>query len=113
MATGRELEQVQGEHAAGFYAGNVPEGTHELFAIFVRVVDDQGPATLAVTTASELAFARAKFAACAHFCNIGTGADGLEEGKRCGGLCDLGVCKGIGGYDEGNLGDGGDVVAAG
>jgi len=66
-----------------------------------------------VTTATEFSLAGAEFAACAYLGDIGPGADSLEESESGRGFGDFGVGEGGGGDDEGDFGDGGNVVAAG
>ena len=112
MAAGRELEEVEGEDGAGFETGDVAERADEFLAVFVGVVDYQGSAALAVTTASQLAFAGTQLARLLHLFAVGDGADGGQECEGCRGLCECAAGECGGGDDEGDFGDGGDVVAA-
>ena len=52
-----ELEEIEGEDRGSFHAWNVAERTNKFLAIFMRVVDDQWPTSLTVTTTSELSLA--------------------------------------------------------
>jgi len=113
VAAGGELEEVEGVDGGGLNTGDVAESESELLAILVGVVDDEGAATLAVTTASELTLTSAELAGVGNLLDIGTGSDLLEERDGGGSLGDGTVGEGSGGDDEGDLRDGGDVVAAG
>jgi len=108
-----QLQQVHREDGVGFHAGDVAEGAHELLAVFLRVVDHEGAAALAVAPPAQFSFSGAEFAGGAHFADVRAGADGGEEGSCCGGFGDGGVGEGAGGDYEGDFGDGADLVAAG
>jgi hypothetical protein len=66
---------------------------------------------LAVTTATELALAGAEFAAGFDFADVGTCADGFEEGKAGGCAGYGGVGEDLGVDDERDFRDGGDLMA--
>lgn len=55
-----ELEEVQGADGAGLNTGDVAESLDELFAVHLGVVDNEGAAALAVTTATKLALTGAE-----------------------------------------------------
>lgn len=113
MATGGELEEVEGVDGGGFDARDVAEGADEFLSVLSGVVDDQWPTALAVTAVSQFSFASAEFAGAVDFVDVRAGADCGEELEGCGGFGDAGVGEGFGGDDEGDFGDGGDLVAAG
>lgn len=110
MSTGCKLQKVQGKNTAGFHTRDVSEGFDEVFPIFVRIVDDQWATALAVTAATEFAFAGAKFAGFIDFGNVWAGTNSFEE---LNGRFSFGDREAVGGDDEGDFGDGGDAVAAG
>ena len=113
MTAGSELEEVKRVDRAGLDAGDVAEGADQVLAVGLGVVDYQGAAALAVSAATELAFASAEFAGFLDFDDVGAGADEFEEGCGGGGLDQSGTFEGCARYDEGDLGDGGDAVPAG
>ena len=113
MASGSELEEVEREDGTGFYAGDVAECTRELPAVAFGVVDDEGAAALAVASSSKFTFTGAKLAGFLNFVNVGGCSDGFEEiecGRGTGDGCGF---KDFGVDDEGDFGDGGDLVTAG
>lgn len=111
MATGGELEEVEGEDGRGLDTGDVAEGLDEVLAVGLGVVDNQGSAALAEAAVTELTLTSAHLAGLLDLDEIGTGTDSLEEGNGS-----LGLVQGLNGLglnDEGNLGDVGDTVTAG
>lgn len=113
MTAGRELEEVEGEDGGGLDTGNVAEGADELLSILIRVVNDERSTALSVAAVSQLTLSGAELLGSLDLLDIGTSTDGLEEGEGCGCLGNSGVGEGGRGNDEGNLGDGGDLVATG
>jgi hypothetical protein len=113
VAAGRELEEVEREDGRRLDAGQVAERLGDLLAVDLGVVDDQGPAALAVAAATELALTGAELAGVLDLVDVGRGADGLEEGEGGRGAGDGGALEDLGVDDERDLGDGGDLVAAG
>ena len=111
MATGGELEEVEGIDGGGLNTGDVAEALDEVLAVGLGGVDDEGTATLAVAAATELALTGAELLGGLGLLDISTSTNGLEEGKGVGGLVGTGESSGV--NDEGNLGDGGDLVTAG
>lgn len=111
MATGGELEEVEGEDGRGLDTGDVAEGLDEVLAVGLGVVDNQGSAALAEAAVTELTLTSAHLAGLLDLDEIGTGTDSLEEGD--GGLGLVQGLNGLGLNDEGNLGDVGDTVTAG
>ena len=112
MTAGGELEEVEGGDGAGLDAGDVAEALVELATVGLGVEDDEGSAALAEAAASKLTLTSAELAGLLDLLELGTGADGGQEGDGVGGLGD-GVTADEGGVDdEGNLGDLGDLVAA-
>ena len=113
VAAGSELQEVEGEDRRGLHAGDVAEGADQFPAVLFGVVDDQGTASLTVTTVSKFSLAGSEFAGVGDFVEVGAGADGFEELEGGGCLGDRGVVEGFGGDDEGDFWDGGDLMATG
>jgi hypothetical protein len=113
VAAGSELEKVEGEDGRGLDAGEVAEGASDLGSVDLGVVDDQGAAALAVTAATELSLTRAKLARVLDLLDVGRGADGLQKTGSGGGARDGGAGEDLGVDDQRDLGDVGDLVAAG
>lgn len=113
VTTGCELEEVEGGDGAGLDTGDVAEAVDELLAVGLGVVDDEGTTTLAVAAATELALTGANLLGALDLLDVGTGANGLEEGQS-GSSAGNGVSGNkLGVDDEGNLGDGHDLVTTG
>ena len=110
VSAGRELQEVEREDAARLDAGDVAEGLDELLPVGLRLVDDEGAAALLVPAPAQLALSRAQLARRGDFGEVGSGADGAEEGERFLGLDDGGL-EGRGRDDEGDFGHAGDFVA--
>ena len=111
VASGSELEEVEGVDRAGLDAGDVAEGEHEVFAILFRLIDDEGPTALLVTAATELAFASAQLARILDFLELRGSAYSGEQCDGLGGLLDGAVGECGGGYDKRDFRDGADVMA--
>lgn len=111
VATGGELEEVEGEDGRGLDTGDVAEGLDEVLAVGLGVVDNEGSAALAEATVTELTLTGAHLAGLLDLDEIGSGTDSLEEGD--GGLGLVQGLNSLGLNDEGNLGDVGDTVTAG
>lgn len=110
VTTRSELEEVEGVDGRGLDTGNVAESRDELLAVGLGVVDDQRTAALAVAAATELTLTGTELLRGLDLLDISTGTDSLQEGDGSGGLGDGSVGESGRGNDEGNLGDGGDVV---
>lgn len=110
MATGSELQQIQREDAARLHTRDISERLDQILPIFLRVVNNQGPTTLTVTTTAEFSLAGAQFARFAHFGDVRAGTDGFEE---LDGGFGFGDGEGGGVDYEGDFGDGGNAMAAG
>jgi hypothetical protein len=113
VAAGSELEEVEGEDGRGLDAGEVAEGASDLGSVDLGVVDDQGAAALAVTAATELSLTCAKLAGVLNLLDVGRGADGLQKTGSGGGARDSSAGEDLGVDDQRDLGDVGDLVAAG
>jgi hypothetical protein len=113
VTTGGELEEVEGEDGGGLNTGDVAEGLDEFLAVGLGVVDNEGTAALAEAAVTELTLTSTELAGLLDLDELGTGTNSLEEGNGGLGLGQGSVLKGLGLYDEGNLGDVGDTVTAG
>lgn len=113
VAAGGELEEVEGVDGAGLDTGDVAEGAAELLAVDLGVVDDQGTAALAETTATQLTLTGAHLLGLLDLDEVGAGAESLQESNGGLGLGQRGALEGLGVHDQGNLGDVGDTVTAG
>ena len=113
VTTGSQLEQVQGGDGAGLDTGDVAESADEVLAIDGGVVDDERTTALAVAAATELALTGTELLGALDLLDIGTGADSLEESQRAGGLGGGTSLEDGRVDDEGNLGNGHDLVATG
>ena len=113
VTTGSELEEVEGVHGAGLDTGDVAEGLDKRLAVGLRVVDDERAAALAEAAVTELTLTGTDLAGLLDLGEVGTGAEGLEEGDGSLGLGDGVVLEGFGVDDERDLGDLSDAVAAG
>lgn len=113
VATGGELEEVEREDGAGLDTGDVAEGTDELLAVGLGVVDDQGAAALAGAAVAELTLTGADLARLGDLEELGAGTESLEEGNGSLGLGHGSVVEGLGVDNERDLGDVGDTVATG
>lgn len=111
VTTRGELEEVEGVDGRGLDAGDVAEARDQSLAIDLRVVDDERSAALAVAAATELTLTGTELPGVLDALEIGTGTDGLQEAESRSGL-GAGL-ESLGLNDEGNLGDLGDLVAAG
>ena len=113
VTTGGELEEVESVHGAGLDTGDVAEGTDELLAVDLGVVDDQGTAALAETAVTELTLTGAHLLGLLDLDEVGAGTEGLEEGNGGLGLGQGSTLEGLGVDDQRDLGDVGDTVTAG
>lgn len=113
VTTGGELEEVEGLDGAGLNTGNVAEGTDELLAVGLGVVDDKGTAALAEAAVTELTLTGAHLLGLLDLGEFGAGTEGLEEGNGSLGLGQGSTLEGLRVNDQGNLGDVGDTVTAG
>ena len=113
MATGSELEEVQGVDGRGLDTGDVAESADKLLSILVGVVDDEGTATLLVATVSQLTLTGTELLRVLDLLDVLASTDGLEERKSGRRLGNGGVGESSRRDDERNLGDGGDLVATG
>ena len=77
MTTRSELEQVKRVHGARLDAGDVAERLDQLFAIDLRVIDDQRPTALTVPTVAQLALAGTNLARSLNLGQISTRTQGL------------------------------------
>lgn len=109
VTAGGELEEVEGIDGGGLDAGEVAEALDELLAVGSSAVDDEGTAPLAVAAASELALTSTELLGLLGLLNIGTSTDSLQEAESTSGLG--GRAESLGVDDEGNLGNGSDLVA--
>ena len=113
VTTRSQLEEVQGVDGAGLNTGQVAGTGDELLAVNSGVVDDQGATTLAVAAATKLSLTGAELLGLLGLLDIGGGSDSLQDSQGSAGLGSGTVLESGGVDDEGNLGDGGDLVATG
>lgn len=113
VATRGELEEVEGGDGAGLDTGDVAEALDEVLAVSLSRVDDEGTAALAVAAATELALAGAELLGASNLLEVGTGTDSLEEGDGGSGLGNGISSNELGVDNEGDLGDGHDLVTTG
>lgn len=113
VATGGELQQVERVDGVGLDTSNVAEALDEILAVDLRVVDNERSAALAVAAATELALTGAELLGALDLLQVGAGTDGLQEGQSGRGLGVGGTVKGSRVDNEGNLGNGHDLVTAG
>lgn len=112
VTTGGELEEVEGEDGGGLNTGDVAEGTDELLAINLGVVDNQRTAALAEAAVPQLTLTGTHLAGLLDLDKVGTGTDGLEEGNGGLGLGNSGVLEGLGVNDQRDLRNVGNAVTA-
>lgn len=111
VTTGCELEEIESIDGAGLDTGDVSEALDEILSIDLGAVDNEGTTSLAVTAASELALSGAELLGSLSLLNIRAGTDSLEQTKsdgRLNGRAESGRVD-----NEGNLGNGSDLVATG
>ena len=113
VTTGGELEEVESGDGAGLNTGDVAEATDNLATVGLGVVDDEGTTALAVTAATELTLTGAELLGAPDLVEVITGTDGAEESNAASGLGDGGTLEDGRVDDEGDLGDGHDLVATG
>ncbi len=111
VATGGELEEVERVDRAGLNTGEVAEALNKILAIGLSAVDNERATALAVAAASELALASTELLGLLDLLNIGTSTNSLQEAEGTSGLLSSGESGRV--DNEGNLGDGGDLVATG
>lgn len=111
VTTGGELEKVEGIDGAGLDTGEVAEALDEVLAVRLGAVDDERTASLAVAAASELALSGAELLRLLSLLDILTGTDGLQETKSGSRLLSGAESGRV--DDEGDLGNGSNLVAAG
>jgi len=111
VTTRGELEKVEGRDGRGLNTGDVAEALDELLAIDLRVVDNQRATALAVAAATELALTGTELLGALDLLEIGTGANGLEEGEGGSSAGDGATLNESRVDNQGNLRDGHDLVA--
>ena len=113
VATGGELEEVEGVDIAGLAAGHVAEALDELLAINGGIVDDKRTAALGVTSASHLTLTSSELLGLLGLEHIGTSTNGGQDLEGSGSLGGSSTLEDGRVNDQGNLGDGGDLVTTG
>jgi hypothetical protein len=113
VTTRGELEEVESGDGGGLDTSDVAESGDKLLAINLGVVDDKRATSLAVTAATELTLTGTELLGTLDLLNILTGTNGLQETKSSGGLGNGSSLEDGGVDNEGNLGDGVDLVATG
>jgi hypothetical protein len=112
VATGGELEEVQGEDGRGLNTGDVAESTDKLLAVNLGVVDDEGTTALAEAAVPQLTLTGAHLLGLLDLDEFGASTDSLEQGNGGLGLGNGGVLKGLGLNDQRNLRNVGNAVTA-
>ena len=113
VATGGELEKVEGGDGGGLDTGNVAESLDDLLAVDLGVVDDERTAALAVTTATKLTLTGTELLGGLDLVDVSTSSNGLEESDGGGGAANgRGVEESRVDYER-DLGDGVDLVTTG
>jgi hypothetical protein len=112
VATGSKLEEVESIDRARLDTGDVAEALDEILAIGLGAVDDEGTTALAVAAAPELALTGTDLLGALDLLDIRASTNSLQEAESSGGLGDGLTSDGGGVDDQGNLGDGRDLVAA-
>lgn len=113
VTTRGELEEVEGRDGGGLNTGDVAEALDELLAIDLGVVDNQRTTALAVAAATELTLTGTELLGVLDLLEVSTGADGLEEGEGSGSAGNGAALNESRVDNQGNLGDGHDLVATG
>jgi len=111
VTTRGELEEVEGIDGGGLNTGDVAEALDEVLAVGLGGVDDERTTALAVATAPHLTLTSTELLGLLNLLDVGASANSLEEGNGSSGLSSAGESGGV--DNEGNLGDGSDLVAAG
>lgn len=113
MATWSQLEEVEGRDGRGLNTGDVAEGTDELLAIGLWVVDNQWAAALSVSSVPQFTLTGTNLAGLLDLDEILAGAKGLEERNGSLGLDDSIVLEGLGVDDQWDFWDVGNAVTTG
>jgi hypothetical protein len=112
VATGGELEEVQGEDGRGLNTGDVAESTDKLLAVNLGVVDDEGTTALAEAAVPQLTLTGAHLLGLLDLDEFGASTDSLEQGNGGLGFGNGGVLEGLGLNDQRNLRNVGNAVTA-
>jgi hypothetical protein len=113
VTTRGKLEKVEGRDGGGLNTGDVAETLDELLAVNLGVVDNQRTTALAVAAATELALTGTELLGALDLLEIGTGANGLEEGEGGSSASDRAALNESRVDDQGNLRDAHDLVTTG
>jgi hypothetical protein len=96
VATGGELEEVQGEDGRGLNTGNVAKSTDKLLAVNLGVVNDEGTTALAEAAVPQLTLTGAHLLGLLDLDEVGAGTESLEQGNGGLGLGNGGILEGLG-----------------
>lgn len=113
VTTRSQLEEVESVNRGCLNTGNVAEGSDELLAVALGVVDNERTTSLAVAATTELTLAGAQLLGLLNLDDIWASTNSLQQLggglglDKSGGLEDLGV------DNERDLRNGGDAVATG
>lgn len=113
MTTRGQLEKVESVDRASLDTWQVAGALNEIGTINLRVVDDKGSTSLAVTAASQLALSSSQLLGLLRLDDIGRGADSGQDGESVGGLGSSTSLEDGGVDNQGNLRDARNLVAAG
>jgi hypothetical protein len=112
VTTRGELEEVEGKDGGSLNTGDVAEGTDELLAINLGVVDNERTAALAEAAVPELTLTGTHLAGLGDLDELVTGSESLKKGDGGLGLGESSTLEGLGLNNERNLRDVGDAVTA-
>ncbi len=113
MATRGELEEVESVDRAGLNAGDVAEAVDQLLAVNLGVVDNQGPTSLAVATATKLTLTGTELLGALDTLDLRTSTNSVQEAKSSRRLAEKVAFESLRVNNEGNFSDVGNLVTAG
>jgi hypothetical protein len=110
VAARSKLKKIQCKNGRGFNTWDIAETMNKLPSVLYRVVDNQRPSTLTMSSTSKFSFTSSEFSRLANFVDIWTSTNSLEKAKSCGSLAQ-GSVKGDRGNDQRYFWNRGDVMS--